>query len=309
MSSRPSAEIALLARLPKPQMDRLAYIDFRLLFLGELGRADLVERFKTGPAGATRDIAMYRQVAPDNLDFDAAAKVYRPSPSFKPLLRHEPHRVLTAVSQGFGEVATDGSDALVRCEFPSQLSSPRIEVIAAVTRAIHRRKALRVSYVSLTSGASEREIVPLGLVNTGVRWHVRAFDRKTSEFRDFVLTRLTKASLLETSEAAVGEGAEHDLQWSRVIQLELVPHPGHERADVIKLDYDMTEGVLRVNVRAANVGYMLRLWSIDCSPNHRLSGPEYTLWLKDPLVLYGADSAHLGPGYEPPVTTQHKRGK
>jgi len=32
----------------------------------------------------------------------------------------------------------------------------------------------------------------------------------------------------------------------------------------------------------------------------RLSGPEYRLWLGDPLALYGMDGATLATGYIPP---------
>lgn len=59
-------------------------------------------------------------------------------------------------------------------------------------------------------------------------------------------------------------------------------------------------GVLRVRVRAANAGYMLRRWSVDCSLDHHLRGMEYALGLRDPLVLYGASNAHLAPGYKDP---------
>jgi hypothetical protein len=295
----------LLAALPKVQADRLAYIEFRLFFLGELRRQDVMDRFQTGPAGATRDIAMYKQLAPENLDFDSTAKVYRPASAFHPVFAHEPVRVLTALSQGFGEVATDRQGPLVACEVPAQPGAPQIELLAAVSRAIHRRKPLRVTYFSNTSGRSDREVVPLALVNTGARWHVRAYDRKSQEFRDFVLTRFAKATLVEDGEVHGNETADKDVQWSRIIELELVPHPSVQRPEVVKMDYDMPGGVLKVRARAANIGYMLRLWSVDCSPDHSLVGPEYTLWLRDPLVLYGADSAHLAPGYKAPAARKH----
>jgi len=70
---------------------------------------------------------------------------------------------------------------------------------------------------------------------------------------------------------------------------------------VVQMDYPFdTDGVLRIRVRAANAGYMLRRWSIDCSPDHHLEGPEYALWLRDPLALYGASNAQLAPGYKDP---------
>lgn len=59
------------------QRERLAYIDFRLYFFGEIGHPDLIERFGVAPAGATRDLALYREIAPHNITFDGSNKIYR----------------------------------------------------------------------------------------------------------------------------------------------------------------------------------------------------------------------------------------
>lgn len=268
-----------LEQLPRAQRERLSHIDFKLYFLGELRRSDVVERFETGPAGATRDIAQYREIAPENLELDPTTKTYRPTPAFAPLFEHQPQRVLTALSQGFGEGIGDQLQSMVRCEFPNALSLPKMSVLAPITRAIHRGKAVRLGYTSIDSGRTEREIVPLALVDTGIRWHVRAFDRRSQQFRDFVLTRMEDPTLLEDNPIAREETAEYDVQWSRLIELDLVPHPEHPRPEVVRLDYDMPEGVLKVKVRAANAGYMLRQWSVDCSPDHSLRGPEYAFGL------------------------------
>jgi hypothetical protein len=292
----------LLDHLSLVQRERLSHIDFKLFFLGELRRADLVERFETGPAGATRDIALYREIAPENLILDSATKVYRPSPNFSPLFEHAPRRVLTALSQGFGEGIGDPLEPMVPCEFPSTLSLPTMSVLAPITRAIHRGKAVHLTYTSIESGRTHREIVPRALVDIGIRWHVRAFDRRRQQFRDFVFTRMEKPTLLEDSPVLKEEAAEHDVQWSRIIELELVPHPAHSRPEVVRMDYDMPDGMLRVKVRAANAGYMLRRWNVDCSPDHSLRGLEYALWLRDPLALYGASNAALAPGYKDPRT-------
>ena len=208
--------------------------------------------------------------------------------------------MLTALSQGFGEGIGDQLQPMVRCEFPSALSLPTMSVLAPITRAINRGKAIRLGYTSIDSGKTERELVPLALVDIGIRWHVRAFDRRSQQFRDFVFTRMENPTVLEDSPVSKAETVEHDVQWSRIIELELVPHPEHPRPEVVRMDYDMPEGVLRVNVRAANAGYMLRRWTVDCSPDHSLRGLEYALWLTDPLALYGASNAYLAPGYKDP---------
>lgn len=295
----------ILADLTKNQRERLSHIDFKLYFLGELRRADVVERFGTGPAGATRDIALYREIAPENLELDTSDKVYRPTLAFKPMFEHNPRRVLTALTQGYGEglgeLVGDEAQSMLRCEIPNALSLPKMSMLAPITRAINRGKAVRLGYTSIESGHTERELVPLALVDIGIRWHVRAFDRRHKQFRDFVFTRMDEPILLEDSPVQRDETAEFDMQWSRIIELELVPHPEHPRPEIVMMDYEFPEdGVLRVRVRAANAGYMLRRWSVDCSTDHHLRGLEYALWLRDPLALYGASNAQLAPGYQDP---------
>ena len=293
-----------LERLPRVQRERLSHIDFKLYFLGELRRADVVERFETGPAGATRDIAQYREIAPENLELDPVTKVYRPTSDFVPLFEHHPQRVLTALSQGFGEGIGQQMQPMLRCEFPADLSLPKMSVLAPITRAINRGKVVRLFYTSIESGKTQREMVPLALVDIGTRWHVRAFDRRRREFRDFVLTRMESPEILEGNSVEKEETAEYDVQWSRIIELELVPHPSHPRPEVVHMDYGMLDGKLKVRVRAANAGYILRRWNVDCSPDHRLNGPEYALWLPDSLALYGASNAHLAPGYADPRSSR-----
>jgi WYL domain len=294
-----------LTSLSKTQRQRLSHIDFKLYFLGELRRSDVVDRFGTGPAGATRDIALYRDLAPENLELDNSDKVYRPTRAFSPLFEHSPQRVLTALTQGYGEglgeLLGDETLPILRCETPNTLSLPSTSVLAPFTRAIHRNKAVKLGYTSIESGLTERELVPVALVDIGIRWHVRAFDRRHQQFRDFVFTRMDEPMVVDDSVVQREETAEFDMQWSRIIELELVPHPKHPRPEVVRMDYPFSEdGVLRVRVRAANVGYMLRRWSVDCSADHHLRGLEYALWLRDPLLLYGASNAQLAPGYNDP---------
>lgn len=305
MPETKSRRDTLLAGLTKTQLERLSHIDFKLYFLGELRRVDVAVRFGTGPAAATRDIALYRKIAPENLVLDNTDKVYRPTEAFSPLFEHAPKRVLTALSQGYGEGIDDDLQPQVRCEISQSLIVPKMATLAPITRAIHRGKAVRLGYTSVDSGRTEREFVPLALVDIGTRWHVRAFDRRHREFRDFVLTRMENPLVLEDSLVQREETAEFDIQWSRIIELELVPHPEHPRPEIVRMDYGIPEnGSLMVRVRAANAGYMLRRSAIDCSPDHSLRGLEYALWLRDPLALYGANNAQLAPGYRDPKSTR-----
>jgi predicted DNA-binding transcriptional regulator YafY len=147
----------------------------------------------------------------------------------------------------------------------------------------------------MSSGQKRREIVPVALADNGLRWHVRAFDRERQRFADFVLTRIVKAHELD-NEAHEHELLGADEQWARIVDMELVPHPGLKWPKAVEADYAMSDGVLRVKTRAALAGYVLRRWSIDATPDHSLDPALHHLWLKNTPTLYGVESAALAPG-------------
>ncbi len=293
--------------LSHAQRDRLAYIDFRLYFFGEIGRPDLASRFGVAPAGATRDIALYREIAPQNIEFDGSSKVYRIGKQFQPIFEHSPQRVLSSLALGFGEGVNGATQPLLPCESPTALSNPKMDVLAPVCRAIHAKRPVAIRYHSMSSGESERVIVPFALVDTGLRWHVRAFDRKSGEFRDFVITRIEAPTLLD-EEPLANERPDNDIQWTRIVEMDFVPHPRLSRPEIIQMDYGMKDGSIRMRVRAAVAGYMLLRWSVDCSPDHRLTDEQYRLWLSDPLALYGVENAKLAPGYQAPAAKTSRKG-
>lgn len=294
-----SASSLVIDGLSQAQRERLAYIEFRLYFLGEVGRSDLMRRFGVAPAGATRDFALYKDLFPSNIGFNGATKTYVIGEHFTPAFEHVPDRVLTALSQGFGDGVNPVSGPLIPCEVPSSLNRPRLDILAPVTRAIHLGKAVRISYFSHTSGESEREIAPFAIATDGLRWHVRAFDRKSQEFRDFVISRMDRTSLIEGAVQA-HEKSSSDIQWNRIAELSLVPHPDKKNPEIAMRDFGMVNGVLRVPLRATAAGYVLRQWHVDCSPDHSIKDEAFRLWLSNPLALYGVNSASFAPGYQEP---------
>jgi len=291
---------SFLNSLSQAQQERLAYIEFRLYFLGTVGRADLMKRFGVAPAGATRDFAMYKELFPDNIEFDTISKTYIIRENFEPAFNHIQERILTALSQGFGDGVNPVAGPLIQCETPIALNRPQTHVLAPITRAIHLGKAVRLQYFSHTSGASEREIVPFAIATDGLRWHARAFDRKSQDFRDFVISRMDKTIVLNNSAIEKHEKSDCDIQWNRIVELALVPHPNRKHPEITKKDYEMKNGELHLKFRAAMAGYILRQWHVDCSPDHSLTDEAFRLWLKDSLALYGVGSAIFAPGYRSP---------
>ena len=289
-----------LPDLGHSQRDRLAFIELRVRFIGELRRQDLAERFGIQTAAATRDLALYKEMAPANMVYDSRAKEYVVGTGFQPLFDFSPERVLAWLAEGFGDGDPVSSRVGISCAIPTRLAQPDLDILSRITRAISRGCALRMTYHSVSSGRSRRDIVPFALIDTGLRWHVRAFDRKSREFRDFVITRIQNPEVLDDCAVEEHERSAEDAQWTRIVEVILVPHPDKSHPEITEMDFGMRDGVLTLRLRAATAGYALRKWSVDCSEDHRLSGPEFRLWLKDPLVLYGVQSAQLAPGYALP---------
>ncbi len=279
------------------QKQRLAFIDFLLMFKGTFVRSDLTSKFQMGMANATRDIALYRELTSSNCEFDNPRKLYYQTKSFQPLFRHDARKTLVKLANNI----TDGFDAIGDINFPveapSQLNVPDIFIVAKLVQAILNNKAVNVIYTSLSNGSTARDLVPHSIIDNGLRWHVRAFDRKSKSFRDFVLTRIGKVTIKAEAPESHEEKLE-DHQWMRMMPLQLVPHPKNiQHPTAIQLDYGMEKGVLELNVRAALAGYLLRRWNVDCTQEALLEGGEYQLWLRNRQTLYGAENLAIAPGY------------
>lgn len=291
-----------LSGLSQAQKERLSHIDFRLMFLGVMQRSDLIQQFGMKEASATRDIALYRKLAAENISYHTKERRYFYNSAFIPLFDYTPERALSALASGFGDnyVGAKGT-AMLPCETPTQLNKTHLDTLSMLTRAIHQHKVVKIKYHSLSSGASSRELVPFALVDNGLRWHIRAFDRKQSRFGDFVVNRIATPETIQST-IKEHESKDADIQWNRIVELEIVPHPSLQHPQTIAMDYAMqgnnNNKHLNINVRAAIAGYLLRLWNIDCSEKHSLKGNEYHLWLKNYPALYGVENLVIAPGYQ-----------
>ncbi len=288
-----------LNRLTQAQRERLFYIEVKVFFCGDLTRADIERRFGVKPAASARDLSSYKTLAPNNLVYNAALRNYQPTELFNPVFEHSTDRVLAWFRDGYGDSLDLKIQRTVPCEAASDLVKPDLETFAVLTRAIAGRKQVKVSYLSLTSGASSKTLSPLALADTGQRWHLRAYDCERERFADFSITRIVKAKPLN-ADIPLNQRIEADVQWARVVHLELVPHPGLEHPEAIEADYQMTDGMLALDMRAPLVGYALRRWAVDCTPKHGLDPKQHHLHLKNPQTLYGVESAALAPGYASP---------
>tara|TARA_R110002012_G_scaffold41523_2_gene113481 strand:+ start:1592 stop:2443 length:852 start_codon:yes stop_codon:yes gene_type:complete len=279
----------MLDTLGFAQKQRLAYIDFCLLFKGAIYRQDLISRFEVGLSAGSRDFNIYKELAPKNMRYHSIEKRYVQTEQFQPVFEHDATRTLVKMANDISDGFDGIGDVHYPVESPSNLNVPNIFIVARLVQAILNKKAVSVIYTSLSSGSGARELVPHSIVDNGLRWHVRAFDRKSQSFRDFVLTLISKVTIKEAGKE--DEQASADQEWQRLIPLQLVPHPKNVKyATAIEMDYGMENSQLLISVRAAMAGYLLRRWNVDCTERGVLEGAEYQLWLQNRFTLNKVDN-------------------
>lgn len=252
---------------------RLALIDERLFWIGEVNRTDLVRRFGVSLAQASADIARYLARAPKGVSYDKQAKRYVADASFRPVLAPPDAARFLGELRLVDAGLLPAEDALLGSVPPfdaAPVPERRIDplVLRAVLGAIRKTLVLDVVYQSMSRPEPTRRLIePHALAHDGFRWHARAFDRETGAFRDFVLGRMSRAK----AGAPAGSNARDDRDWHGFVELEIAPHPRltPAQAKAIALDYGIGAGAATIRVRRALLFYALRRLGLDVAPNAR----------------------------------------
>jgi hypothetical protein len=231
---------------------RLQWLENRLFWIGELNRSDLVGRFSISPQQASADIKLYQEMAPPNLCYDRSKKLYSKGDGFQPLFEKNCEEWLNANESDHERLRS------IKLETVRPIKRGiSAEILMAVSRAYRQRIPLEVLYQSMKDAdASWRTICPHTIVETGIRWHIRAWVVEKKRFVDLVPGRI-----LETRERDpiewVGGAADDD--WNTFQQIILVPSQTFSEAqrEVIQQDYQMTDGRMTMSVRRCLVYYQL----------------------------------------------------
>lgn len=266
---------------------RLQFIEIMAFYTGVVTRSDIADAFNISDAAATKDLKLYNDLLPGNLIYTQNVFGYIPSPTFKEALADlSPQHTLPIIANNqasFGEPEKQRSIYEINAEqliLPSRY--PDKNTLANITRAIHSGKKLRAEYCSLSDRNSNqsRIIEPHSLIDTGLRWHVRAYNTETYDFRDFILSRFNNAE--ELNEAAES-GAAYDEEWTETASIELIPHPNlqREKQSIVLMDYAAKNGVIEIRVRRAMIGYLLQRLGVDTTRELTLNPNAYQLAVKN----------------------------
>jgi len=269
--------------IKRATQQRLQYIELMAYYTGVVTRSDVARAFGISDAAATKDLKFYSQIAPDNLLYKHNVFGFVPSTRFEEIFTDlEPQQVLPMIAANLPFIGETFEQNLLYGVHTEQLPLPQRlpskDVVAQVIRAIKQKTQLSVVYSSLSDRDSSqaRIIEPHSLINTGLRWHVRAYSEDTFDFRDFVLSRVQQAQQL--SEKAESN-PEYDDDWVEPINVQLTPHPNlsEEKRQILMTDYAAKGDVIEFTVRRALLAYVLQRLSVDTTEEHSLNPNAYQL--------------------------------
>lgn len=262
---------------------RFQYIEVMAYYTGVITRSDLAETFGLSNPAATKDLKLYSDMAPDNLIYKHAVFGFVPSDSFAPIFADlSPATILPIIAGNLTVIGSprEGTDVYGICAetLPLPTRLPDMALLAQLVRGIKNHRKVRVTYQSLSDRDSDepRTIEPHALLNNGLRWHLRAYNEDTFDFRDFVLSRFTSAEMLETDAES---NQMYDDDWVEYVTLQLTPHPNLDarKRNNLMLDYAAVGDVIELTVRRALIGYVLQRLSVDTTMDHSLNPNAYQL--------------------------------
>lgn len=243
------------------QNRRFWLIELIAYWEGRLTTTHLREFFGISRQLASTEISRYREAHPGNLlDYRPGDRAYLPSAHFQ--CHHISGDVAEYLNWMSGLQASPLSPQsavyLPHFILPHPPRNITPEVIRPIVRALRESRRVEVDYGSIGNPDREgRIIVPHSFVNTGPRWHLRAWCEKNGDYRDFVLSRFHgQPEVLGKS----AHNAAGDTKWNTEITLIFEPdfRLNADKRAVLEHDYGMANGQLHLTTRAPLANYLLQ---------------------------------------------------
>jgi len=267
---------------------RLQFIEIMAYYCGNISRSMLAKAYGISDPAATKDLKLYNELAPNNLEYNPSLFSFVPSKKFDEVFADlSPRSILPMFAQNLLSIDNPSGDTPIygisaeSLPFPTRL--PDKSVMAPIINAMKNKRQLTANYHSLSKTASlednvqqSRIIEPHALVNNGLRWHVRAYDHEHYDFRDFVLSRFSQTEVLDEN----AESSQHyDDDWNELITLQLLAHPqlNDKQKLALSYDYDMKDNVIELQVRRSLVGYLLQQMKVDTTKDASQNPNAYQL--------------------------------
>lgn len=243
---------------------RLEFIEFRLFWEGSINRADLVEAFGVSVPQASKDLTLYQERAPGNMEYDTRAKRYVAAEKFVlRFLEPDPYIYLSQL-RSVAEGAVPASDSWIAALPSADVAlTPRrdidIEVLRKILDASREGISVDIFYQSMNKVRPDpiwRRITPHAFGYDGFRWHARAYCHLEHKFKDFLLPRILEVG----TKGAPGAPGVQDWLWNNYFDVVIGPHPAltASQKTVVAKDYGLDQGSGVLSVRYAMLFYVLK---------------------------------------------------
>ena len=256
-----------------PRRERLRYMEATLIWEGAFQRSQVAAVFGVHENSVTDDLTAYQDRYADHLKYDNRQKRYLRGEKFAPKFASDDPNEYLALLLAYAET---GSTAVVpllagACNIAVAVPSPTPvldrEVLKLTLQAVRKHRGFRATYHSTRASQPETcELWPHALFYTGIRWFVRAYNRKTGKFRSYAIQRLEKPKALDEVPPA---SRENDDDWSQQLDVEVVPNPALDEHGkmIVARDFAMkkAEGgyVWKVRVRKCLVWFFVNRYRLD----------------------------------------------
>jgi len=243
---------------------RLEFIEFRLFWEGSINRADLVEAFGVSVPQASKDLTLYQERAPGNMEYDTRAKRYVAAEKFVlRFLEPDPYIYLSQL-RSVAEGAVPASDSWIAALPSADVAlTPRrdidIEVLRKILDASREGISVDIFYQSMNKVRPDpiwRRITPHAFGYDGFRWHARAYCHLEHKFKDFLLPRILDVG----TKGEPGAPGVQDWLWNNYFDVVIGPHPAltASQKTVVAKDYGLDQGSGVLSVRYAMLFYVLK---------------------------------------------------
>ncbi|WP_169802273.1 WYL domain-containing protein [Curvibacter delicatus] len=159
---------------------------------------------------------------------------------------------------------------------PWGFSQVNPNIFSRIRLAIERGTRLKLEYRSMrTPEPHPRTVEPHSLVQAGRRWHMRGYCLETRDFRDFVLGRIAKLSMLDQKAEATSA---EDTKWNAVVKVRIQAHPKLTpgQQDLVRSEYFEGTAARVHSCRGALLPYLVQELRLALDITKELP-PDYQL--------------------------------
>jgi hypothetical protein len=243
---------------------RLEFIEFRLFWEGSINRADIVEHFGVSVPQASKDLTLYQERAPGNLEYDTRGKRYVAAAKFVLRFLNPDPYVYLAQLRSVVEGSVPAHDSWIAALPTADVAlTPKrdidIEALRLILDAVREGGSVEIFYQSMNKLRPDpiwRRITPHAFGYDGFRWHARAYCHLEKKFKDFLLPRI----LGVRGRDKAGAAGEQDWLWNNYFDVIIGPHPDltESQKKVVAKDYGLDHGSGVLAVRYAMLFYVLK---------------------------------------------------